>query len=222
MACKCSGDSCSLLSPELIYRKFWMIRDGVSALYAREAYELGIGEDGESLNILAPTTVIRGRYDTLNLPTFDIDVTSPAEGVIRVRAGHWQGATDYPGFPLNADEPGGRGYVHATAEGNGDGEVGENGATVSLTTGGLTAKVVKGAPWNLTFLGEDGKVLTESTGKSLGCFNLNKLSNVTAQPVGEFGVTALPMTNRMCSPESNCISALARMCTASANDSARM
>ncbi len=168
---------------------YWMIRDGVSALYAREAYELGIGEDGESLNILAPTTVIRGRYDTLNLPTFDIDVTSPAEGVIRVRAGHWQGATDYPGFPLNADEPGGRGYVHATAEGNGDGEVGENGATVSLTTGGLTAKVVKGAPWNLTFLGEDGKVLTESTGKSLGCFNLNKLSNVTAQPVGEFGVT---------------------------------
>ena len=104
---------------------YWMIRDGVSALYAREAYELGIGEDGESLNILAPTTVIRGRYDTLNLPTFDIDVTSPAEGVIRVRAGHWQGATDYPGFPLNADEPGGRGYVHATAEGNGDGEVGE-------------------------------------------------------------------------------------------------
>lgn len=90
---------------------YWMIRDGVSALYAREAYELGIGEDGESLNILAPTTVIRGRYDTLNLPTFDIDVTSPAEGVIRVRAGHWQGATDYPGFPLNADEPGGRGYV---------------------------------------------------------------------------------------------------------------
>lgn len=168
---------------------YWMIRDGVSALYAREAYELGIGEDGESLNILAPTTVIRGRYDTLNLPTFDIDVTSPAEGVIRVRAGHWQGATDYPGFPLNADEPGGRGYVHATAEGNGDGEVGENGATVSLTTGGLTAKVVKGAPWNLTFLGENGKVLTESTGKSLGCFNLNKLSNVTAQPVGEFGVT---------------------------------
>lgn len=168
---------------------YWMIRDGVSALYAREAYELGIGEDGESLNILAPTTVIRGRYDTLNLPTFDIGVTSPAEGVIRVRAGHWQGATDYPGFPLNADEPGGRGYVHATAEGNGDGEVGENGATVSLTTGGLTAKVVKGAPWNLTFLGEDGKVLTESTGKSLGCFNLNKLSNVTAQPVGEFGVT---------------------------------
>ena len=168
---------------------YWMLRDGVDALYAREAYELNINEDNESLNVLAPTSVVRGRYDTLNLPTFNIDITTPAEGVIRVTAGHWQGATEYPGFPLNADEPGGREYVHAVAEGNGDGEVGENGASVSLTTGGLTAKVVKGSPWNLTFSGEDGTVLTEASGKSLGRFGLNRLSNVTAQPVGEFGVT---------------------------------
>ena len=81
---------------------YWMIRDGVNALYAREAYELNVGEDKESLNVLAPTSVVHGRYDTLNLPTFNIDVTAPAEGVIRVVAGHWQGATDYPGFPLQA------------------------------------------------------------------------------------------------------------------------
>ena len=48
---------------------------------------------------------------------------------------------------------------------------------------------LKGAPWNLTFIGEDGKVLTESAGKSLGRFKLGAESNVTAQPVGEFGVT---------------------------------
>lgn len=75
------------------------------------------------------------------------------------------------------------------ANGNGDGEVGVNGADVTLTTGGLTVKVVKGAPWNLTFIGEDGKVLTESAGKSLGRFKLGAESNVTAQPVSEFGVT---------------------------------
>lgn len=69
---------------------YWMIRDGVNALYAREAYELNVGEDKESLNVLAPTSVVHGRYDTLNLPTFNIDVTAPAEGVIRVAAGHWQ------------------------------------------------------------------------------------------------------------------------------------
>ena len=168
---------------------YWMIRDGVDALYAREAYELAADATTESLNVLAPTSVVRGRYDTLNLPTFNVDITTPAEGVIRVRAEHWQGATEYPGFPLNADEPGNRDYVTVQANGDGDGEVGVNGADVTLTTGGLTAKVVKGTPWNLTFIGEDGKVLTESAGKSLGRFKLGAESNVTAQPVGEFGVT---------------------------------
>lgn len=168
---------------------YWMIRDGVDALYAREAYELAADATTESLNVLAPTSVVRGRYDTLNLPTFNVDITTPAEGVIRVCAEHWQGATEYPGFPLNADEPGNRDYVTVQANGNGDGEVGVNGADVTLTTGGLTVKVVKGAPWNLTFIGEDGKVLTESAGKSLGRFKLGAESNVTAQPVNEFGVT---------------------------------
>lgn len=168
---------------------YWMIRDGVDALYAREAYELAADATTESLNVLAPTSVVRGRYDTLNLPTFNVDITTPAEGVIRMCAEHWQGATEYPGFPLNADEPGNRDYVTVQANGNGDGEVGVNGADVTLTTGGLTVKVVKGAPWNLTFIGEDGKVLTESAGKSLGRFKLGAESNVTAQPVSEFGVT---------------------------------
>lgn len=168
---------------------YWMIRDGVDALYAREAYELAADATTESLNVLAPTSVVRGRYDTLNLPTFNVDITTPAEGVIRVCAEHWQGATEYPGFPLNADEPGNRDYVTVQANGNGDGEVGVNGADVTLTTGRLTVKVVKGAPWNLTFIGEDGKVLTESAGKSLGRFKLGAESNVTAQPVIEFGVT---------------------------------
>ncbi len=168
---------------------YWMIRDGVDALYAREAYELAADATTESLNVLAPTSVVRGRYDTLNLPTFNVDITTPAEGVIRVCAEHWQGATEYPGFPLNADKPGNRDYVSVAAHGNGDGEVGVNGADVTLTTGGLTAKVVKGSPWNLTFLGEDGKVLTKSEGKSLARFKLGAESNVTAQPVGEFGVT---------------------------------
>lgn len=168
---------------------YWMIRDGVDALYAREAYELAADATTESLNVLAPTSVVRGRYDTLNLPTFNVDITTPAEGVIRVCAEHWQGATEYPGFPLNADEPGNRDYVTVQANGNGDGEVGVNGADVTLTTGGLTVKVVKGAPWNLTFIGEDGKVLTESADKSLGRFKLGAESNVTAQPVSEFGVT---------------------------------
>ena len=57
---------------------YWMIRDGVDALYAREAYELAADATTESLNVLAPTSVVRGRYDTLNLPTFNVDITTPA------------------------------------------------------------------------------------------------------------------------------------------------
>ena len=47
---------------------YWMIRDGVDALYAREAYELAADATTESLNVLAPTSVVRGRYDTLCVP----------------------------------------------------------------------------------------------------------------------------------------------------------
>ena len=36
---------------------YWMIRDGVDALYAREAYELAADANTESLNVLAPTSV---------------------------------------------------------------------------------------------------------------------------------------------------------------------
>lgn len=75
---------------------YWMIRDGVDALYAREAYELAADATTESLNVLAPTSVVRGRYDTLNLPTFNVDITTPAEGVIRVRAEHWQAPPNTP------------------------------------------------------------------------------------------------------------------------------
>ncbi|MBS5401808.1 MAG: alpha-xylosidase [Bifidobacterium sp.] len=167
---------------------YWLIRDGVEPLYAREAYEIAADAETESLDILALTAVIRDRANTLNLPTFNIDITSPSEGVIRVRAAHWLGATDYPGFPLNADRPGGRDYISVRADGEGDGETGVNGASVELTSGGLTARVVKGAPWNLTFLA-DGKVLTESRGKSLARFKLRPDAVVVAEPTGEFGVS---------------------------------
>lgn len=168
---------------------YWLIRDGVKALYAREAYELTADAASESLNVLATASVVRGRYDTLNLPTFNVDITAPAEGVIRVHAEHWSGATDCPGFPLNVDKPGGRNYVAVSAHGNGDGETGVEGDDVTLSSGSLTAKVVKGAPWNLTFFDGNGQELTSSTGKSLGRFKLEPCANVTAQPVGEFGVT---------------------------------
>ncbi|MBT1176534.1 alpha-xylosidase [Bifidobacterium callimiconis] len=167
---------------------YWMNRPHVEALYARQAYTLSTGDDGESFDVLAPTKEVRGRNDTLNLGTFDVRVSTPAEGVIRVQAAHWLGADVTPGFPLNVDEPGGRDYVSVNAIGNGDGELGEDGASITLRSGELEATAVKGSPWNLTF-SANGRTLTASQGKSLGRFLLNELSAVSAQPVGEFGVS---------------------------------
>lgn len=169
---------------------YWMIRPNVDTLYAREVYEIHVGDDGESLDVLATANPVTGRNDTLNLPTFDVRVTTPAEGVVRVVARHWDGASTNPGFPLNVDVADGhREYVSCEADGNGDGEIGQDGASVSLTSGPLTVKVVKGTPWNLSFEAE-GKALTGSMGKSLARFKLDPSSVVSASPVGEFGVSA--------------------------------
>ncbi|WP_018142548.1 alpha-xylosidase [Alloscardovia criceti] len=167
---------------------YWLLRDGVEALYAREAYELHAHPETESINILAPTARITDRANTLNLPTFDVDITSPAEGIIRVRTQHWRGATQYPGFDIHADTATNRDYIEVSSEGEGDGEIGEDGASISLRSGKLSAKVVKGSPWNLVFEAE-GKELTRSFGKSLARYKLRPDAAVSAQPVGEFGVS---------------------------------
>lgn len=168
---------------------YWMLRYGVDALYARQAFEINIGEDGESLDMLAPTSVVRDRAGALNQPVFEVRVTSPAEGVIRVQARHWLGAGKHPGFPLNEDDSDERSYIHVTMDGDGDGETGQDGATATLTSGPISARVTKGELWRLEFLDADGHPLTMSTGKSLARFRLSEHAAVAAQPVGEFGVS---------------------------------
>lgn len=174
---------------------YWLMRDGVEALYARDAYELHANELRESVSILAPTRVINERANTLNQPAFNVELTAPAEGVIRVRATHWRGGEQGVSFPLNDDAAGSRDYVSIEATGDGDGETGRQGASMTLSSGDLCATVVKGPEWNLTFRDAQGDVLTQSRGKSLGHFALNALANVTAEPVGEFGVTMNGLAN---------------------------
>lgn len=174
---------------------YWLMRDGVDALFARDAYELHPDPAQETISVLAPTRPIAERANTLNQPAFHVELSTPIEGVIRVRATHWRGGPQGIGFPIAQDEPGGRDYVHITTHGDGDGETGERGATAALSSGGLTATVVKGPEWNLTFTDERGNTLTRSQGKSLARFALNELANVSAEPVGEFGVTRTGLAN---------------------------
>ena len=165
---------------------YWLTRPGVEALYARSPYELSVGPDGRSIDVLATTRVVTGRADTLNLPTFRIHATSPAEGIIRVQATHWKGARTCPGFPVHEQDPD-SGFVKASAQGAGDGEVGEDGASVTLTSGNLSLNMTKGPVFDMAFACE-GKELTHARGKSLARFALAPDAAVSTQPVGEFGV----------------------------------
>ncbi|MEN0085018.1 MAG: alpha-xylosidase [Leifsonia sp.] len=130
---------------------FWMLRDGVTPVYAQEAYDVTAG-DG-TLTITAPGKVIERRGDTLNRPTLTVTLSSPLPGIVGVRVEHWQGVRPQRGFDLHVEE--------------GHAEVSVDDEAGVLTTGGLTATVKRGAPWSLTFSAGD-RVLTSSGHKSLG------------------------------------------------------
>jgi len=61
----------------------WMMRPGISAHYAAEAYEAHA--EADALSIIAPCHAIRHRGDTLSGPALTIRVSSPLPDVIRVK-----------------------------------------------------------------------------------------------------------------------------------------
>ncbi|UAJ80395.1 alpha-xylosidase [Leifsonia sp. ZF2019] len=129
---------------------FWQLRDGVTPVYAQEAYDVTAG-DG-TVTITAPGKVIERRGDTLNRPTLTVTLHSPLPNVIGVRVEHWQGAASGPAFALAAES------------GHAEVAVDDEGGT--LRSGDLVATIRRGAPWSLTFSAGD-RVLTSSGHKSL-------------------------------------------------------
>lgn len=141
---------------------FWQLRPGVTALYAQEAYDIwqtDAAADGAGLLVTAPTTVIAKRGDVLNRPVLSVELSSPLEGVVRVRIAHHKGTKWHGGFDL----PGavsGAGAVEIDGAGSG-----------ILTTGPLSARIAQGSPWNLSF-DVDGRRVTGSGHKAQGSIHL--------------------------------------------------
>ncbi|GGD74421.1 alpha-xylosidase [Microbacterium murale] len=151
---------------------FWQLRPGLTALYAQEAYDIATSDDtpdGPGIVVTAPTMVIAKRGDVLNRPVLTTTLSSPAEGVIRVRIAHHEGGRWHGGFTL----PG------ATAAGEASVSV-DGGA---LTSGAITARVAPGAPWNLSFEVE-GKRVTGSGNKGQGYVRLSADAQVDRGIVG--------------------------------------
>lgn len=140
---------------------FWQLRPGVTALYAQEAYDIWQAvhpQDGDALTVTAPTARIVGRGDVLNRPTLTVTLSSPLEGVVRVRIAHHEGGHWHGGFALPGATGGAGTAVVTDAEG-------------TLSTGALTARVTHGAPWSLSFE-VDGVPVTASGHKSAGYIRL--------------------------------------------------
>ena len=153
---------------------FWQLRPGVDALYAQEARDLSAA-DGE-LTAWAPTRVIAARGDTLNRPLLTVSLASPAEGVIRVRIEHHQGAAGSGrGFEIQADSEH-RAEARVDAEGG------------VLDAGSLRARIRRGAPWELSFEHDDG-VYATSGHRSIGSIALAPQAAVVAEPVGADGIS---------------------------------
>jgi alpha-D-xyloside xylohydrolase len=159
---------------------FWQMRSGVAALYAQEAYEIDRredGVDGEALTVLAPTKVIERRGDVLNRPTLTVSLSSPLEGVVRVRVEHHRGTPATPGFPLPG--AGRAGAARLTEDGG------------ELVTGDLRARVGRGA-WDLSFE-LAGRRLTGSGHRSLAWVHTAADASIDPGPVdGAAAETGVP------------------------------
>ncbi|MWJ40258.1 alpha-xylosidase [Clavibacter michiganensis subsp. michiganensis] len=132
---------------------YWEILPGVTALYAQETHD--VWEQDGGLVAYAPTKRIETRGDTLNLPILTVSLTSPAEGIIRVRIEHHRGTRGRGGFTLPGDK----------GQRMGDATVVDSVGT--LTSGPLTATIREGAPWSLEFH-SGGTRLTGSGHRSVG------------------------------------------------------
>ncbi|WP_424447175.1 alpha-xylosidase [Microbacterium arborescens] len=121
---------------------FWQLRPGVSPLFAQEAYDIDSGShptDGDAVVVSATTAVIAHRGDTLNRPVLTVTLSSPLEGVVRVRIERHTGGRRHDGFALPGAVHGGAGAASVTPEEG------------TLRTGSLTARVRRGTPWGLDF-----------------------------------------------------------------------
>ncbi|AIE85789.1 alpha-xylosidase [Fimbriimonas ginsengisoli] len=150
----------------------WMMRKGVRAAYAAEAYEVRAG--AEEVTVLAPTSNIRHRGDTLGGPVLTVRLSAPMDGVIRVRISHFEGGVDRgPHFKLFPDAEGRTPSPPTPSPSSAHtSEEGEGAHAVILTSGPLSVRVPK-TGWAIEFVA-DGKVITRSPGRSTALMTVDE------------------------------------------------
>ena len=117
---------------------YWLLRQGVTATYAKEAFAVETSDSTVSVAALSRPVEHRGSH--LNTPTITVDLASPATDVVSVRASRRVRTTPpEPDFELHTTSCD---VVVETADGR-----------VSLSAGDLTARLTVDGPWGIEFHG---------------------------------------------------------------------
>lgn len=121
----------------------WLVRRGFQIHNPAEVHSVEKGEG--SLAILAPCRRIRHRGDTLEGPILSVKLSTPMTDVIRVEIFHFEGIKRRgPEFMIQSEDDTAFSVV-------------EDEATISFTSGALTARVNKDE-WALDFIGGDERI----------------------------------------------------------------
>lgn len=132
---------------------YWHIRAGNTPHYAAQVHEVTF--DSDALTVYAPIGKLLERGHTINQPLLTVRYSSPMENVIRVQCIHHKGAQSRsPAFEL---------YPQADL----DVSIADDEQSATLTSGRLSARIIKGRDWLVEFLGDD-RVITSSGWRALG------------------------------------------------------
>jgi alpha-D-xyloside xylohydrolase len=135
---------------------YWLLRQGVTAAYAKEAFAVDTSESSASIAVLTRPVEHRGSH--LNTPTITVDIGSPAPDVVSVRAYRRVRTT----LPTPAFE------VLSTPSRV---DIDLQDDSLRFTAGELSADATVRGPWSLTFRSPD-QVLATSGANGLGSMSV--------------------------------------------------
>ncbi|NLX82541.1 MAG: alpha-xylosidase [Clostridiales bacterium] len=142
---------------------YWLIRPEFDISYATEVYQ--VKADDQRLTLLAATRQVRGNKGAvLNMPTLEVELSTPMEGVLCVQVTHFKGALpNKPRFEIN------RAQLPADITRDGD--------VWRIRSGALSARIDTKAGWQIDYMA-DGQSITSSGFRGMA-HALNKETNNT-------------------------------------------
>lgn len=128
---------------------YWLLKEGVSLFAATQVQRVQASSD--SVRLLLATRTVEHRGQTLNSATIELDVDSPAESVLRLRATHHRGGRQPLKFAL-AESP----QRLQLAEGDGTLDIGSGQLGLRVQTDGRFGASLLAGSQELTRLDQRG------------------------------------------------------------------